>query len=59
MAPTTPHHAEHECDDGLVHGHAWSSNDPVGGTPHRTHRLPARGHDHDDGLVHDHGWARD
>ena len=58
MAPTNPYHADHECDDGLVHSHGWSSSDPIGSAPPRTRHPLVRGHDHDDGLVHDHGWAR-
>lgn len=58
MAPTTTHHADHDHDDGLVHGHGWASSIPVGSAPGRLHQPPAWPSDHDDGLVHDHGWAR-
>jgi len=48
-------------DDGLVHSHAWASDEPM--PPPVQARRPERAvrmhvaEDRDDGLVHGHAWA--
>ena len=47
-------------DDGLVHGHAWASEQTAPVAPRRQERRVLRmavAEDFDDGLIHGHAWA--